>query len=191
MSEQRPAVPVPFPALRDRGRTTPSDRLEAMTAIDGLVRANERYAADFAGPPAGRPGRRLAVLTCMDTRIDVLRALGLEIGEAHILRNAGGLPTDDALRSLAISQRHLGTREIMLVHHTQCGMAGFDDPAFRAELAALSGQEPPWRVDGFTDAAEDTRRSVQVVRECAWLPHRDAVRGFVFDVATGRLTEVT
>jgi carbonic anhydrase len=126
----------------------------------------------------------------MDSRLDLFGALGLEIGDAHLIRNAGGIPTDDALRSLALSQRALGTREIMLIHHTQCGMEGFDDEAFRAELTADSGEEPPWRVPGFTDVYEDTRRSVQTVRECKWLLHRDEVRGFVFDVATAKITEV-
>jgi carbonic anhydrase len=126
----------------------------------------------------------------MDSRLDLFGALGLDIGDAHLIRNAGGIPTDDALRSLALSQRYLGTREIVIIHHTNCGMDGFDDAAFRAELAAESGEEPPWRVDGFTDLYEDTRRSVRWVRDCGWLPHRDDVRGFVFDVATARLTEV-
>ena len=137
-----------------------------------------------------RPKLRLAVVACMDSRLDLFGALGLEIGDAHLIRNAGGIPTDDVLRSLALSQRSLGTREIVIIHHTQCGMDGFDDDAFRAELAAESGREPTWRVHGFTDVYEDMRESVRVVRECPWLPHRDDVRGFVFDVTTGALTEV-
>jgi carbonic anhydrase len=126
----------------------------------------------------------------MDTRLDPLPLLGLEVGQAHVLRNAGGLITPDVLRSLAISQHALGTREIALVHHTECGMAGFDDAAFRAELAAASGTAPDWDVPGFADPHEDVRRSVAVVRECPWLPARDAVRGYVFDVATGALDAV-
>jgi carbonic anhydrase len=161
-----------------------------MSVVDHLVHANELYVSSFPGARPTRPKLRLAVLTCMDSRLDLFGALGLEIGDAHLIRNAGGIPTDDALRSLALSQRALGTREIVVIHHTQCGMDGFDDEAFRAELAAESGDEPPWRVSGFTDLYEDTRRSVQTVRECKWLPHRDEVRGFVFDVATAKITEV-
>ena len=162
-----------------------------MSAIDHLVHANEKYVEAFPGPRPLRPKLRLTVIACMDSRLDLFGALGLDIGDAHLIRNAGGIPTDDVLRSLALSQRALGTREVVVIHHTQCGMDGFDDPAFRAELAAESGQEPPWRVDGFTDLYEDTRRSVRTVRECRWIPHRDDVRGFVFDVATAALTEVT
>ena len=161
-----------------------------MSATDHLVHANKLYAAGFPGPRPTKPRLRLAVLTCMDARLDLFGALGLDIGDAHLIRNAGGIPTDDALRSLALSQRALGTREIVVIHHTMCGMDGFDDEAFRAELEAESGQRPTWSVEGFTDLMEDTRRSVRTVRECPWLPHRDSVRGFVFDVATARLTEV-
>jgi carbonic anhydrase len=161
-----------------------------MSAIDHLVHANANYAATFPGPRPLKPKLRLAIVTCMDSRLDLFGALGLDVGDAHLLRNAGGIPTDDTLRSLAISQRALGTREIVLIHHTQCGMEGFDDAAFRAELAAESGMEPTWRVDGFHDVQEDTRQSVERVRNCPWIPHRDDVRGFVFDVATARITEV-
>jgi carbonic anhydrase len=161
-----------------------------MSVIDHLVHANERYTATFPGPRPVRPKLRLAVVTCMDSRLDLFGALGLDIGDAHLIRNAGGIPTDDVLRSLALSQRSLGTREIVVIHHTQCGMDNFDDDAFRAQLAAETGQEPPWRVEGFTDVAADVRKSVQTVRDCPWLPHREDVRGFVFDVATARLTEV-
>lgn len=161
-----------------------------MSVIDHLVHENERYASSFPGPRPLRPKLRLAVLACMDSRLDLFGALGLDIGDAHLIRNAGGIPTDDALRSLALSQRSLGTREIVVIHHTECGMDGFDDAAFRAELEAESGDTPTWRVDGFTDLFEDTRRSVRTVRECKWLPHRDDVRGFVFDVATATITEV-
>lgn len=161
-----------------------------MSAIDHLVHANETYAANFPGPRPLPPKLRLAVVACMDSRLDLFGALGLDIGDAHLIRNAGGIPTDDVLRSLALSQRALGTREIVIIHHTQCGMDGFDDDAFRAELAAESGQSPTWRVQGFTDLHEDLRASVRTVRECPWLPHREDVRGFVFDVATGVVTEV-
>jgi carbonic anhydrase len=161
-----------------------------MSAVDHLVHENERYVETFPGARPLRPKLRLAVLACMDSRLDLFGALGLEIGDAHLIRNAGGIPTDDALRSLALSQRALGTREIVVIHHTECGMDGFDDEAFRAELEAETGQAPPWKVTGFTDLYDDTRRSVQTVRDCAWLPHREEVRGFVFDVATATISEV-
>jgi carbonic anhydrase len=161
-----------------------------MSAIDYLARANARYLKAFPGASPRPPRLRLAVLACMDARLDLFGALGLTVGDAHLVRNAGGIPTDDALRSLALSQRTLGTREVMVIHHTDCGMDGFDDHAFRRQLEAESGAAPPWRVDGFTDVYEDTRRSVHLVRDCPWLPYRDEVRGFVFDVATARITEV-
>jgi carbonic anhydrase len=126
----------------------------------------------------------------MDSRIDTFGALGLKIGDAHILRNAGGLATPDVLRSLAISQRKLGTREIVLMHHTECGMHNFDDVQFRADLAAESGEAPPWNVPGFTDVEAQVRESLQRIRDCKWIPHRDELRGFVFDVATARISEV-
>jgi carbonic anhydrase len=161
-----------------------------MSAIDRLVRTNARYVRPVPTSHPASPSLQLAVLTCMDSRLDLFAALGLEIGEAHLIRNAGGIPTDDALRSLALSQRKLGTREIVVIHHSDCGMDGFDDEAFRRELAEETGEVPPWRVDGFTDLYADTRRSVETVRNCRWIPHRDDVRGFVFDVTTGKLTEV-
>lgn len=162
-----------------------------MSAIDHLLHANRTYAEAFPGPRPLRPKLRLTVITCMDSRLDLFGALGLEIGDAHLIRNAGGLPTDDVLRSLALSQRLLGTREVVLIHHTDCGMQNFDDAAFRAELAAESGAEPPWDVPGFTDIRQTVRRSIQTVRDCAWLPERNDVRGFVFDTATAALEEVT
>ncbi len=162
-----------------------------MSAIDHLVHANERYVESFPGPRPLRPKLRLTVIACMDSRLDLFGALGLDIGDAHLIRNAGGIPTDDVLRSLALSQRSLGTREVVIIHHTQCGMDGFDDADFRAKLAEESGEAPPWRVEGFTDLYEDTRRSVETVRNCKWIPFRDDVRGFVFDVATAAITEVT
>jgi len=162
-----------------------------VSAIDHLLHANERYASTFPGPRPLRPKLRLTVVTCMDSRLDLFGALGLEIGDAHLIRNAGGLPTEDVLRSLAISQRYLGTREVVVIHHTQCGMEGFDDDAFRRQLTAESGEAPHWDVPGFTDIRATVRKSISVIRGCPWLPHRDDVRGFVFDVGTARLEEVT
>jgi carbonic anhydrase len=162
-----------------------------MSVTDHLVHANLNYSKSFPGPRPLRPKLRLAVVSCMDSRLDLFGALGLDIGDAHLIRNAGGIPTDDVLRSLALSQRALGTRAIVMIHHTQCGMDGFNDDAFRRELAQESGVEPGWRVSGFTDVEEAMRTSIRTVRECPWLPHREDVRGFVFDVATAQLREVT
>jgi carbonic anhydrase len=161
-----------------------------MSAIDHLLHANKAYAGTFPGPRPLRPRLRMAVIACMDSRLDLFGALGLDIGDAHLIRNAGGLPTDDVLRSLALSQRSLGTREVVVIHHTDCGMQGFDDAAFRTELAAETGEVPPWDVAGFTDIHATVRRSVSVVRGCRWIPHREDVRGFAFDIATARLEEV-
>ncbi|MEV4508934.1 carbonic anhydrase [Dactylosporangium sp. NPDC049525] len=161
-----------------------------MSAIDHLIHANERYASTFPGPRPLRPRLRLAVISCMDSRLDLFGALGLEIGDAHLIRNAGGLPTEEVLRSLAISQRRLGTREIVLIHHTECGMQGFDDDEFRATLTAETGRAPTWDVPGFTDLYDTMRTSIETVRECAWLPHREDVRGFIFDVGTAKIEEV-
>lgn len=161
-----------------------------MSVIDHLVQANQDYTTTFPGPRPLRPKLRLAVIACMDSRLDLFGALGLEIGDAHLIRNAGGVVTDDVLRSLAISQRFLGTREVMLIHHTQCGMEGLDDEAFRAQLTEETGEQPPWRVPGFTDVYADMRETTRRVRECPWIPHRDEVRGFVFDVGTAAITEV-
>jgi carbonic anhydrase len=161
-----------------------------MSAIDHLLHANQAYATTFPGPRPLRPKLRLTVIACMDSRLDLFGALGLDIGDAHLIRNAGGLPTDDVLRSLALSQRKLGTREVVLIHHTECGMQGLDDEEFRAELEAESGEPPPWDVPGFSDIYATMRRSVKTVRECGWVPHRDDVRGFIFDIATARIEEV-
>jgi carbonic anhydrase len=161
-----------------------------MSVSDDFLQANRRYAESHPGQLPGPPRLHLAVVTCMDARIDVLRALGLRIGDAHVLRNAGGLVTEDVLRSLAISQRALGTTGIALMHHTRCGMEGFDDAAFRSELAVAGGTPPSWDVPGFQDVEDAARAAVQAVRGCPWLPHRDDIRGFVFDVDSGLLREV-
>jgi carbonic anhydrase len=161
-----------------------------MSAIDHLIHANETYAATFPGPRPRRPKLRMTVIACMDSRLDLFGALGLDVGDAHLIRNAGGVITDDVLRSLALSQRSMGTREIVIIHHTECGMLDLDDEQFRAELADESGQAPPWRVPGFTDLPADVRKSVAAVRECPWIPHREDIRGFVFDVATAEIEEI-
>jgi carbonic anhydrase len=159
-----------------------------VSVFDAITTANDRYSRTDRPQLTALPARALAVVTCMDTRIDVLRALGLEVGEAHVLRNAGGIVTDDVLRSLAISQRALGTTAIALIHHTECGMRGFDDRNFRHELSG-SGVVPSWDVPGFEDVEAAVCTAVATVQSCPWLPHRDEVRGYVFDVNTGRLRD--
>ncbi|MBE7187886.1 carbonic anhydrase [Jatrophihabitans endophyticus] len=161
-----------------------------MSATDRLVSANQQYEMPPSHTGSARPSLQTTIITCMDSRLDLFGTLGLEIGEAHLIRNAGGMITDDVLRSLAISQRVLGTREVVVIHHTSCGMHGFDDDAFRAELEGETGEAPGWRVPGFDDVRDGTREAVQQVRDCGWVLHRDAVRGFVYDVADGHLTEV-
>jgi carbonic anhydrase len=137
-----------------------------------------------------RPSRRLAVVTCMDSRLDVFAALGLGVGEAHVLRNAGGVITDDVIRSLAISQRRLGTREVMLIHHTDCGMQSLTDDGFRAELELATGVAPAFAIESFTDLDANVRQSILRVRRSEFLLHRDMVRGFVYDTDTHQLREV-
>ncbi len=163
-----------------------------MDAIEDLL-ANNRTFADSL--PARRhldvrPSRRLAVVTCMDSRLDVFAALDLRDGEAHILRNAGGVITDDVIRSLAISQRRLGTREVMLIHHTDCGMQTLTDDGFRAELLQATGIAPAFAIESFSDLDADVRQSILRVRRSPFLAHRAQVRGFVYDVDTHRLREV-
>ncbi|NLE72016.1 MAG: carbonic anhydrase [Actinomycetales bacterium] len=161
-----------------------------MSVTDELLAANAEYAATFDGPLPLPPARRVAVVACMDARLDVHRVLGLAEGDAHVIRNAGGAVTDDVIRSLAISQRLLGTREIVLIHHTDCGMLTFRDDAFRTEIEREVGVRPPWAAEAFEDVVADVRQSIARLRVSPFVPRTDAVRGFVFDVATGRLDEV-
>lgn len=168
------------------------DTIRGMTVIDQLVSNNRGY-GDRLEPrhlPV-EPSRRLAIVTCMDSRLDVFAALGLGDGEAHVLRNAGGVITDDVIRSLAISQRRLGTREVMLIHHTDCGMQKLTDDSFRAELHEATGVAPAFAIESFSDVDADVRQSIRRVRRSDFVPHRDVVRGFVYDVDTHRLREVT
>jgi carbonic anhydrase len=163
-----------------------------MTTIDELMANNAVYADGLEPQHIDlHPARRLAIVTCMDSRLDVFAALGLAHGEAHILRNGGGVITDDVIRSLAISQRKLGTREVMLIHHTDCGMQKLTDDGFRAELQAATGVAPAFAIESFVDADADVRQSILRVRRSEFIPHRDVVRGFVYDVDTHRLHEVT
>ncbi|HEV2791149.1 MAG TPA: carbonic anhydrase [Solirubrobacterales bacterium] len=162
-----------------------------MDTIDQLLENNRAFSGGVDEQHLDvEPQRRLAIVTCMDSRLDVFAALGLEIGEAHVLRNAGGVITDDVIRSLAISQRRLGTREVMLIHHTNCGMQTITDDGFRRELQEDTGVAPSFAIESFDDIDEDVRQSIRRVRRCAFLPHVDVVRGFVYDVDTHQLREV-
>jgi carbonic anhydrase len=164
---------------------------DATDTIDELLANNREFAAALVDRHLDvHPSRRLAVVTCMDSRLDVFAALGLSYGEAHVLRNAGGVITDDVIRSLAVSQRRLDTREVMLIHHTDCGMQTLSDDGFRAELQQATGVAPAWAIESFSDVDADVRQSILRVRRSAFLPHRESVRGFVYDVDTHRLREV-
>lgn len=162
-----------------------------MSVTDEYLQNNRGYAAGFTGPLPLPPSRHLAVVACMDARLDVYRILGLAAGEAHVIRNAGGVVTDDEIRSLAISQRLLGTREIILIHHTDCGMLTFTDDAFKRGIQDETGIKPEWAAEAFDDLDADVRQSIARIAANPFIPYRDAVRGFVFDVATGLLREVT
>jgi carbonic anhydrase len=161
-----------------------------MSVTDEYLANNARYAETFTGPLPLPPAGNVAIVACMDARLDVYAILGLGEGEAHVIRNAGGVITDDQIRSLAISQRLLGTREIVLIHHTDCGMLTFTDDAFKRSIQDETGIKPPWSAEAFPDLGEDVRQSIARIKASPFIPHRDAVRGFVFDVATGKLNEV-
>ncbi len=161
-----------------------------MSVTDEYLKNNEAYAANFSGPLPLPPSRNIAVVACMDARLDVYGILGLGQGESHVIRNAGGVVTDDEIRSLAISQRLLGTKEIILIHHTDCGMLTFTDDDFKAGIQAETGIKPEWAAEAFPDLDEDVRQSIKRIKNSPFIPHTDAVRGFVFDVATGQLNEV-
>ncbi|MBT8202435.1 MAG: carbonic anhydrase [Acidimicrobiia bacterium] len=158
---------------------------------DELLERNARFADHFEpSDGSASPSRRLAVLTCMDTRIDVLGALGLHVGEAHIIRNAGGILTDDVIRSLSISQRRLATTEVVIVQHTDCGMQGLDEGELRDELQEAVGAHPAWEIGSFSDVAHSVLTSIERLRADPHLVHRDRIHGYVYDVQTGRLTAV-
>jgi len=161
-----------------------------MSVTDDLLANNERYAESFHGPLPLPPSAHLAVVACMDARLDVYRLLGLEEGQAHVIRNAGGVITDDEIRSLTISQRLLGTTSIILIHHTECGMLTFTDDQFKASIQQEVGIKPMWAAEAFPDLDDDVRQSIARIKASPFIPHTDDVRGFVFDVATGRLNEV-
>jgi carbonic anhydrase len=162
-----------------------------MNTIDQLLENNQAFADGLTDRHLSvEPSRQLAVVTCMDSRLDVFAALGLGDGEAHVLRNAGGVITDDVIRSLAISQRRLGTRDVMLIHHTDCGMLKLTDDGFRTELQETTGVAPAFAIESFKDVEEDVRQSIRRVRTSPFIPHRENVRGFVYDVDTHRLREI-
>ena len=163
-----------------------------MSVTDELVSNNEAYAAQFdKGDLALPPAKGVAVLACMDARLDPARVLGLNEGDAHVIRNAGGVVTDDEIRSLAISQRLLGTEEIVLIHHTDCGMLTFSDDDFRRSIQDETGIKPEWAAEAFGDLDEDVRQSIARIKASPFIPNKDGIRGFVYEVETGRLREVT
>ena len=162
-----------------------------MPVTDELLANNARYAESFSGPLPLPPSKHVAVLACMDARLDVYRVLGLHEGEAHVIRNAGGVVTDDEIRSLAISQRLLGTEEIILIHHTDCGMLTFTDDEFKRSVQDDTGIKPEWAAEAFPDLDEDVRQSINRIKATPFIPKTESVRGFVFDVATGKLAEVS
>ena len=163
-----------------------------MSAIDDTLASNSRHADGFdKGDLPLPPARGLAVVACMDARLDVHRIMGLEEGDAHVIRNAGGVVTDDAIRSLTISQRLLGTREIALVHHTDCGMLTFRDDDVKDAIEADTGLRPAFAMEAFGNLEADVRQSIARIQASPFIPHKDHVRGFVYDCATGRLNEVS
>jgi carbonic anhydrase len=162
-----------------------------MSVTDDLLANNARYAETFSGPLPLPPAKQIAVVACMDARLNVYAILGLAEGEAHVIRNAGGVVTDDEIRSLAISQRLLGTSEIVLIHHTDCGMLTFTDDQFKRAIQEDTGIKPAWSAEAFPDLDEDVRQSIARIKASPFIPNQDSVRGFVFDVATGKLNEVS
>jgi carbonic anhydrase len=161
-----------------------------VSVTDELLANNARYAESFSGPLPMPPAKHVAVVACMDARLDVYRILGLNKGEAHVIRNAGGVITNDEIRSLAISQRLLGTNEIILIHHTDCGMLTFTDDEFKKSIQDETGIKPEWAAEAFPDLDEDVRQSIARIKANPFVPNKDSIRGFVFDVATGKLNEV-
>jgi carbonic anhydrase len=162
-----------------------------MSATDDLLANNETYAGSFdKGDLPLPPGKKVAVVACMDARLNIYGALGLTEGDAHVIRNAGGVVTDDEIRSLAISQRLLATEEIILVHHTDCGMLTFTDDEFRNSIQQETGIKPEWAAESFTDLETDVRQSIARIKASPFIPRKDSIRGFIYEVETGRLREV-
>ncbi|WP_433663615.1 beta-class carbonic anhydrase [Nocardia sp. CA-128927] len=161
-----------------------------MTVTDEYLQNNATYASTFTGPLPLPPAKHVAVVACMDARLNVYGALGINEGESHVIRNAGGVITADEIRSLAISQRLLGTREIILIHHTDCGMLTFTDDDFKSSIQQDVGIKPEWAAEAFSDLETDVRQSIARIVASPFVPHKDSIRGFIFDVATGKLNEV-
>ena len=162
-----------------------------MSAIDEVLARNRAFAEGFAHAELKRaPARHIAIVACMDARLDPKEALGLAPGDTHIIRNAGGVVTDDTIRSLVVSQRKLETREIMLIHHTDCGMLNLDEDGLAEELEQETGAKPDFEFKGFDDLEANVRESMQKLKACPFLPHREDIRGFVYEVESGRLREV-
>jgi carbonic anhydrase len=174
------------------GSAVERTRRTAMSVTDELLRNAEGYAQRFdkGGLPMP-PGKQVAVVACMDARLNPYGVLGLQEGDAHVIRNAGGVVTDDVIRSLAISQRLLGTREIILIHHSDCGMLTFSDDQVKAQILADTGIRPPFALEAFPEAEEDVRQSMARIQASPFVPHKDAVRGFVYEVEKGTLREVS
>jgi carbonic anhydrase len=163
-----------------------------VTVTDELLQNNAEFASSFKkGNLPMPPGRHLAVVACMDARLNVYALLGLDEGQAHVIRNAGGVVTEDVIRSLAISQRLLGTNEVILIHHTDCGMLTFTDDQVKADIEAETGLRPHFALEAFSDLERDIRQSIARIKASPFVPNKDSVRGFVYDVATGALQEVT
>lgn len=162
-----------------------------MSVTDNLLKNNDSYAQKFTkGALPMPPGKKIAILACMDARLNPYGMLGLSEGDAHVIRNAGGVATDDAIRSLVISQRLLGTQEVVLVHHTDCGMLTFKDDDVKRQIESDTGIRPPFALEAFPEADKDVRQSIARIKASPFLPHKDHVRGFVYDVKTGRLREI-
>jgi carbonic anhydrase len=177
-------------ATRAPATGSSSTDADTVSIIDSFVARNRSYAAGYRdGGMGARPVQRVAVVACMDARLDVHAALGLALGDCHVIRNAGGVVTDDTIRSLTVSQRALGTRSIALIHHTGCGLLGLTED-FRQELEAEVGIRPTWALESFTDLEQDVRQSMARVRTSPFLLHHEDIRGFVFDVTTGLLREI-
>ncbi|HZD74204.1 MAG TPA: carbonic anhydrase [Actinomycetota bacterium] len=162
-----------------------------MSVTDDLLASNDAYARDFSGGLPMPPGKKVAVVACMDARLNVYGMLGLAEGEAHVIRNAGGVVTDDVIRSLMISQRLLGTHEVVLIHHTDCGMLTFEDDDVKAAVQADTGLKPPFALEAFGDVEADVRQSIARIKASPFIPDKTSIRGFVFDVASGGLREVS
>jgi carbonic anhydrase len=177
------SVPGTLPDPAKRG-------CRVMSKTDEYLENNQQYAAGFGGQLPLPPAAGVAVVACMDARLNVYGILGLKEGEAHVIRNAGGVITDDEIRSLTISQRLLGTTEIILIHHSDCGMLTFTDDAFKASIEKETGIKPAWAAEAFADLDEDVRQSIKRIKTSPFIPHTESVRGFVFDVGTGKLREV-